>query len=121
MGDLLAMRNPTCDVRAYVGGQTACHHMFSLLDADQDIPWPDQPLEYHLKMRFWYQDYNESLHTDVKRTTWGIASPVEYDVPKCAPGVAGCSRGTGGSWVHTIRGTFKGGSGKLVAAHFHCH
>ena len=37
--DLLAMQNPTCDVRAYVGGQSACHHMFSLLDADQERCW----------------------------------------------------------------------------------
>merc|ERR1712113_716798 len=62
--DLLDQKNPTCDVRTYVGGQIACHHMFSLLDADQDIPWPDQPLEYHLKMRFWYQDYDEAYHTN---------------------------------------------------------
>ena len=34
--DLLTMQNPTCDVRSYVGGQSACHHMFSLLDADQE-------------------------------------------------------------------------------------
>ena len=27
-GDLLAQRNPTCDVRYYTGGQSACHHMF---------------------------------------------------------------------------------------------
>ena len=33
--DLLAMQNPTCDLRTYAGGQTACHHMWSLLDADQ--------------------------------------------------------------------------------------
>ena len=44
--DLLAMNNPTCDVRTYVGGQTSCHHMWSLLDADQPIPWVDQPLVY---------------------------------------------------------------------------
>jgi len=118
--DLLDQRNPTCDIRTYVGGQLACHHMFSLLDADQEIPWPDQPLKYHLKMRFWYQDYNESYHTNVKRTTWGIASPVEYDVPKCVEGMKGCSRDEDGRWIHTIRGTFKGG-GYLVAAHFHCH
>jgi hypothetical protein len=118
--DLLDQKNPTCDVRTYVGGQIACHHMFSLLDADQEIPWPDQPLEYHLKMRFWYQDYDESHHTNVKRTTWGIASPVEYDVPKCADDVKGCSKDEKGNWVHTIRGTFKG-NGYLVAAHFHCH
>lgn len=80
--DLLAMKNPTCDVRTYTGGQTACHHMFSLLDADQEIPWVDQPLVYHQKFRFWVQPYNASYHQTVSRTTWGIASPVEYDVPK---------------------------------------
>ena len=50
-GDLLAMKNPTCDLRTYSGGQIACHHMWSLLDADQEIPWPEQPLEYSLKFR----------------------------------------------------------------------
>mmetsp|Transcript_2949 Transcript_2949/g.6209 ORF Transcript_2949/g.6209 Transcript_2949/m.6209 type:complete len:755 (+) Transcript_2949:19-2283(+) len=118
--DLLAQRNPACDVRTYAGGQTACHHMWALLDADQQIPWVKQPLIYHLKFRFWVQPYNASYHTDVKRTTWGIASPVEYDVPKCAEGIEGCARAADGSWVHTIRGTYSGG-GKLVAAHFHCH
>merc|ERR1719322_744624 len=118
--DLLAMQNPTCDVRAYVGGQSACHHMFSLLDADQEIPWPDQPLEYVQKFRFYYQPYDASYHTNVKRTTGGIASPVEYDVPKCAPGVMGCSQNPDGTWTHTISGTFKA-EGKLAAAHFHCH
>jgi hypothetical protein len=42
-------RNPTCDVRAYAGGQWACHHKWSLLDADQEIPWTDQPLVFHHK------------------------------------------------------------------------
>jgi len=126
--DLLDWKNPTCDVRGYLGGQTACHHMWSLLDADQDIPWADQPLQYHLKFRFWVQDFKESdptkngapSHQNVKRTTWGIASPVEYDVPKCGPSVPGCTQQPDGNWVHTIQGTYKG-SGKLVAAHFHCH
>eukprot|EP00928_Gymnodinium_smaydae_P089563 TRINITY_DN7350_c0_g6_i1.p1 TRINITY_DN7350_c0_g6~~TRINITY_DN7350_c0_g6_i1.p1 ORF type:complete len:782 (-),score=96.02 TRINITY_DN7350_c0_g6_i1:86-2431(-) len=118
--DLLEQKNPTCDVRTYAGGQIACHHMFSLLDADQDIPWPDQPLEYSLKFRFWYQDYNESYHAQVERTTWGIASPVEYDVPKCNDNIPGCSRGPDGRWIHTITGTYTG-QGSLVAAHFHCH
>eukprot|EP00658_Telonema_sp_P-2_P055629 TRINITY_DN44215_c0_g1_i1.p1 TRINITY_DN44215_c0_g1~~TRINITY_DN44215_c0_g1_i1.p1 ORF type:complete len:708 (-),score=147.60 TRINITY_DN44215_c0_g1_i1:102-2225(-) len=118
--DMLAMKNPTCDVRTYTGGQTACHHMFSLLDADQEIPWTDQPLVYHLKFRFWVQPYNASYHSNVGRSTWGIASPVEYDVPKCGEGVLGCAQQPDGNWVHTIRGTYSGG-GKLVAAHFHCH
>lgn len=89
------------------------------VDADQDIPWTDRPLTYRLKFRFWYQDYNASYHRNVKRTTWGIASPVEYDVPKCAANVEGCAL-VNGTWIHTITGTFQG-NGKLVAAHFHCH
>merc|ERR1711934_781846 len=55
----------------------------------------------------------------LKRTTWGIASPVEYDVPKCEEGMDGCTKAEYG-WIHTIRGTY-GGGGHLVAAHFHCH
>lgn len=119
-GDLMIERNPTCDVRYYVGGQTACHHMFSLLDADQEIPWVDQPLEYQHKWRFWVQPYNESYHKNVRRTTWGIGSPVEYDVPKCSEGVRGCAKDETGRWVHTIRGTY-GAEGNIVAGHFHCH
>ena len=118
--DLLNQSNPTCDVRTYVGGQTACHHMWSLLDADQEIPWVDQPLEYSMKFRFYVQPYNASYHTNLFHNTWGIASPVEYDVPKCEEGMTGCSRAEDGSWIHTIKGTYKG-KGHLSAAHFHCH
>jgi len=119
--DLLTQKNPTCDIRTYVGGQSTCHHMWSLLDADQDIPWSDKPLKYRLKFRFWYQDYNASYHQTVSRTTWGIASPVEFDVPKCSEGLPGCSfNETSKTWVHSITGVFKA-SGNLVAAHFHCH
>ena len=120
--DLLMQQNPTCDVRTYVGGQTSCHHMWSLLDADQEIPWPNQPLEYHLKFRFWVQEYNASYHQQLVRDTWGIASPVEYDVPKCTHGMVGCSKNPiDGSWMHTIVGTYSASQGKLVAGHFHCH
>jgi len=120
----------TCDIRTYVGGQTACHHMWSLLDADQEIPWPDQPLEYHLKVRFWVQPYKPGYHTPVSHhATWGIASPVEYDVPKCDSKTPGCTAVPGSSnpngaegkeWVHQIEGVYPG-SGQLSAAHFHCH
>ena len=108
-------------MRSYTGGQTTCHHMWSLLDADQDIPWADRPLRFQLKFRFWVMPYNASHHAQVRRTTWGIASPVEYDVPACGPGVEGCAlQPDGRTWVHTITGTYTGG-GQLVAAHFHCH
>eukprot|EP00494_Astrolonche_serrata_P006955 UN06980 len=86
-GVLLQQKNPTCDVRTYVGGQQCCHHMWSLLDKDQEIPWKDQPLEYHMKFRYWFQEYDENKHQTLDRWTWGgIAGPVEYDVPQCAPG-----------------------------------
>ena len=42
-------KNPTCDIRHYKGGQRSCHHMWSLLDADQEIPWADQPIVFHHK------------------------------------------------------------------------
>jgi len=119
--DTLAQHNPTCDPRTYVGGQLTCHHMWSLLDADQDIPWADQPLEYVQKFRFYYQEYNASYHKSLKRTTWGIASPVEYDVPKCEKGMMGCEQTPDGNWVHTITGTFHVPDVNLAAGHFHCH
>ena len=95
--------------------------MWSLLDADQEIPWVDTPLEYHMKFRFYVQPYNASYHTLVNEHTWGIASPVEYDVPKCDTGVLGCRKDPkSGRWIHTINGTYHG-SGNIAAAHFHCH
>jgi len=121
--DTLAQHNPTCDLRTYSGGQIACHHKWSLLDADQETPWPDKPLVYQHKFRFWFQEYDPSLHTEVYRTTWGIGSPVEYDVPQCPDGTptADC--------VHTITGlgVFAGPASpsgpdmRLVKANFHCH
>ena len=118
--DLLRQKNPTCDVRTYSGGQTACHHLWYLLDEDQTLPWQDKPLQYHLKFRFHYQEYNASYHKPMYRTSWGIASPVEYDVPQCANGTPP------EECIHTITGSFKIGqyNGKnisLVSAHFHCH
>ena len=137
---LLAQHNPTCDIRTYVGGQLTCHHMWSLLDADQPIPWADRPLEYHFKYRFWYQRFNSSggggggdtaSHRAISGG-WGAnlgagrgGLGAEFDVPKCVRGMEaqGCSRGSDGTWVHTVVGIQRPGvsSGKLVAAHMHCH
>ena len=66
----------TCDIRTYVGGQTACHHMWSLLDADQEIPWADRPLEYHLKFRFWAQPYNESYREPQRSACHSFLPPL---------------------------------------------
>ena len=61
--DVLNQSNPTCDIRHYMGGQWSCHHMWSLLDEDQPIPWADQPLVFHHKYRWWVQPYVPSYHT----------------------------------------------------------
>ena len=156
---LLAQHNPTCDLRSYVGGQLSCHHMWSLLDADQEIPcaptshhitshhittrrttyvrmaygtassyrplmcgyrWADKPLEYHFKFRFWYQEYTAKggkgggpTHKSIGGG-WGSnlgagggGLGAEFDVPKCAEGVMGCSKGADGTWVHTLVGIQK--------------
>ena len=55
--------------------------MWPLLDADPEIPWPDQPLVFHHKYRLWVQPYNESYHTPVhygRDTSLLVGSPWEY-------------------------------------------
>jgi hypothetical protein len=118
----IPQRNPTCDIRAYVGGQWACHHMWSLLDAEQEIPWPDQPLILHHKYRFWVQPFTKSYHVPVHYGGGSqllIGSPWEYDVPKCAHGVAGCSL-VNGTWIHTVTGS-KYNNEEMVTLNMHCH
>lgn len=121
--DLINQRNPTCDIRAYTGGLETCHHHWTLLDADQDIPWQDQPLTYYKKFRIYFQEYNESFHVQANRQDWGIGADgdhAEYDVPQCAPGTptSECNHTISGTWmVHPSDGPKMG----LVLAHFHCH
>ena len=107
------------------------------------VPWPDQPLEYQIKFRFWYQDYNASYHRDVHysggTTNWDVGAGggpgrpagAEYDVPLCnstlQPGCKfedffGNSMAEGsknGTWVHYLEGTFFiGENSKHAAADF---
>ena len=56
-GDLFAQANPTCDSRQYGGGLSCCGHRRVMLDHDQD-PGPSL-LRYHMKFRFWFEEYNE--------------------------------------------------------------
>lgn len=125
-GCLLDQKNPTCDVRYYRGGQWACHHKWSLLDADQEIPWVDKPLVFHHKWRIWVQPYNASYHTPLHYghdTDLVIGSPYEYDVPKCAekPTPAGCAfEKDTQTWVHTITGR-RIGAHNFAGLTFHCH
>jgi len=122
--NLLDQKNPTCDIRYYRGGQWACNHMWSLLDADQEIPWTDRPLTFHHKYRFWVQPYRAQYHA---RLSLGesvgsallVGSPWEYDVPKCAKGIPGCEL-VDGTWIHTISGSMMGRH-VFVTLNNHCH
>lgn len=122
--NVLEHKNPTCDIRHYRGGQWACKHKWSLLDADQEIPWADQPLVFHHKYRFWVQPYKKGYHTPLTLgETVGSAlllgSPWEYDVPKCMPDIAGCSM-VNGTWIHTVNGSMVG-QHTFVTFNGHCH
>jgi hypothetical protein len=117
---VLRDQNPTCDIRTYVGGLSTCHHGWHLLDADQEIPWQDQPLTYVFKFRFYFQEYNAAHHINAYsiHCMLGIGGSVtEYDVPQCAPGTPteNCT--------HEISGvvTLPGKNVRFVAAHYHCH
>lgn len=55
--DLKRHHNPTCQIESYRGGLYCCNHGQSLLDANQTIPWADQYLEYHMKFRFYFEEY----------------------------------------------------------------
>lgn len=117
----IEQKNPTCDIRHYRGGQWACHHMWSLLDAEQEIPWPEQPLVFHHKYRFWVQPFTAGYHKSVHYGGGSqllLGSPWEYDVPKCAAGVAGCSF-VNGTWLHTVTGS-KYNNEAMVTLNFHC-
>jgi len=55
-GSLLALQNPTCNSRQYSGGLMCCSHGRILLDADQ-ISAATDLLRYHMKLRFWFEEF----------------------------------------------------------------
>ena len=88
-GDLVQQKNPTCWVDTYAGGLHCCHHGWILLDQDQN-PWENQTMEYHLKFRFWFQEYNpeEPKHENLVRIFWETEVwSTEYDIPVKEPSV----------------------------------
>jgi len=120
--DILAMKNPTCDIRTYTGGLLTCHHKWVLLDDEQDQPWKNQPLVYYKRFRVYYQEYDAKKHINLQRHDWGIGGDgdhSEYDVIQCPKGTPAhkCTQ--------TITGTWKplpgDGNMHMVKAHFHCH
>lgn len=122
-GELIQRHNPTCDLRTYTGGLATCHHGWSLLDAEQEVPWADQPLVLYKKYRIYFQEFDPQRHKQIERHDWGIGADgdhSEYDVPKCAAGtpIGKCTHQISGAWVPVPAG---GDDKYLVLAHHHCH
>merc|ERR1712139_297090 len=85
-GQLLEQANPTCNSKQYVGGLSCCHHQRIMLDADQEIR--PELLRYHMKWRFWFQEYapatatKNASHFDLPRIYYQTeAHAGEYDIP----------------------------------------
>ena len=109
---LMDQGNPTCSVHTYQGGLHCCKHMQSLLDTDQETPWKDQPLEYHMKFRYYFEEYTparalissseelaledvasaqlvtmQASHQNLVRMYWMTeAYAGEYDIVQCPAG-----------------------------------
>ena len=73
------------------GGLGCCHHGDVLLDADQPID--KRTDEYHLKFRFWFQDYvaassaSPATHVNLHRYYFQTeAYAGEYDIVQCPKG-----------------------------------
>ena len=55
--------------------------MWSLLDADQEIPWKDQPLRYYQKYRIYFQEYKPEHHVvALPRAVWAIGAFIGVSV-----------------------------------------
>ena len=87
-GSLSGQNNPTCNSKQYAGGLSCCHHGRIMLDADQAIR--PELLRYHMKFRFWYEEYvpadptkgTPASHRNLPRVYQQTeADAGEYDVP----------------------------------------
>jgi hypothetical protein len=147
-GTLLAQRNPTCNSRQYSGGLKCCSHGRIMLDADQ--PVRPELLRYHMKYRFWYQEYvpktatQNASHINLPRIYQQTeADAGEYDIPPAFPlrdgGIPGypdlkkgkltpgttctgnCPDGDDCECIHTIHYYWKVDNMRLIYASGHCH
>ena len=89
-GDLLFQDNPTCNSVQYSGGLKCCKHDRVMLDADQEAKCSNcgDLLRYHMKFRFWFQEYTPATatanasHQNLERVYYQTeANAGEYDIP----------------------------------------
>lgn len=128
--DLIRQKNPSCDVRTYVGGMQCCRHGTILLDADQEVP-PHED-EVFFKWRFYHRPW-KATDTQVHPFVWYISharASIEYDATAAAPGTPPeeavhriTSNFTGADIVKRSRGDLKRAQHgvKLIQAGCHCH
>jgi len=151
-GDLLSQQNPTCNSNQYVGGLRCCHHNRIMLDQEQqNVSLAHDLLRYHMKWRFWFQEYKPAETEDAQPSHYDLAriyyqteaNAGEYDIPPAfaLPGdpVAGyekwplnkptpgttctgtCPGGADCECVHTIQSKFTISNQRLIYAGGHCH
>lgn len=64
-GNLQTQKNPTLKPRTYLGGLLCCAPGIDgqriLLDTDQPDNPAEKDLRYHMKLRFWFQEYSEKV------------------------------------------------------------
>lgn len=145
-GELLSQKNPTCNSRQYAGGLKCCAHQRIMLDADQ--PVRPELLRYHMKFRFWFQEYNATgetvSHYNLDRIYYQTeAWAGEYDVPpafvkqgkpipgysdwpvgKPTPGTTckgNCPDGKDCECIHTLVYKWTVSNIRLIYAGGHCH
>jgi len=96
-GSLLQQQNPTCNSGQYSGGLSCCSHKRVMLDADQTKDDAGPTLNYHMKIRYWFQEYEPknaakvaplapkgftASHHDLPRIYQQTeANAGEYDIP----------------------------------------
>ena len=88
--DLLHLKNPTCDLATYQGGLSCCHHLWLLTDKDQESIISPEVFEYHIKFRYYYQEYipanatTPTSHQNLVRLYHQTEDATsEYDIPLC--------------------------------------
>jgi len=148
ISDLKEQRNPSCSSVTYIGGLNCCAHNRTMLDVDQDSG--DVLLRYHMKIRFWFQEYvpgtntTPPSHYDLDRIYYQTESPAgEYDIPpafakegvptlgypdwplgKMTPGTTctgTCPDGPDCDCIHTIHYWWQAPQMRLLYAGGHCH
>jgi len=79
-GVLGDQRNPTCNSLTYAGGLRCCGHKRIMLDADQEVR--PELLQYHMKWRFWFQEYVPSGSKTTPQGTTKNTTASHYDLPR---------------------------------------